>query len=203
MLLGAFRACRPGQQGPRSAKTLPPSPWRISAVAGLAACDGRRCHLAPACRVVGGRTGSRVPWLCGRSPASPLLRTPPPPSRLQPTSRCCRLYGRPCSADFATGRGGLRQWRDASLSPCCHFHPAGVTERLSQSTIRPAAFAPSVAGSASGDAHFRGHSCVRLRYGPVTRRHPKEDAVDGLQKCSFPPPCHPSDKASGFSLGSG
>jgi len=52
-----------------------------------------------------------------------------------------RLYDLPCSADFATGRGGLLQFRDASLSPCCHFHPAGVTDRLSQISFRPAAFA--------------------------------------------------------------
>jgi len=53
----------------------------------------------------------------------------------------CRLYGLPCSADFATGRGGFLQLRDASLSPCCHFHPAGVTDRVCQITIRHAAFA--------------------------------------------------------------
>ena len=30
----------------------------------------------------------------------------------------------------------------------------------------------TVAGSASGDSHFRGHLCVHFRYGPVTRSHP-------------------------------
>ena len=91
--------------------------------------------------------------------------------------------------------------RDASLSPCCHFHPAGVTDRISQMTIRHAAFALTVAGSASEVPHFRGHCCVRLRYGPVTRCHPEDGAVDGLQKFGFPPPCHPSYKASGSYLG--
>jgi hypothetical protein len=102
--------------------------------------DGRLYHLAPASHVVGGVTDSRVPWLPGCYPASPLLRTPPPPSRLRPTSRCARLYGLPCSADFATGHGGFLQLRNASWSPCCHFHPAGVTDRLSQITIRHVAF---------------------------------------------------------------
>jgi hypothetical protein len=60
---------------------------------------------------------------------------------------------------------------------------------------------PLVVGSASGALHFRGHLCVRLRCGPVTRSHPHDDLVDGLQVIGFPPPCHPSYKASGFYLG--
>ena len=131
--------------------------------------DGRLCHLAPASHVVGGVPNSRAPSLHGHYPASSLLRTPPPPSRLPPTSRCRRLYGLPCSADFATGRGGLLQLLDVSLSPCCRSHPAGVTRRVSQTATVHAAFALTVAGSASGASHFRGHLCVHLRYGPVTR----------------------------------
>src|SRR6516165_4652997 len=34
----------------------------------------------------------------------------------------------------------------------------------------PCCLRPPVAGSASGSSHFRGHLCVHLRYGPVTRR---------------------------------
>src|SRR5262249_60344992 len=47
---------------------------------------------------------SRAPSLRGRYPASPLLRAPPPPSRLRPTSR-----GRRDTADLApplSRRGG-------------------------------------------------------------------------------------------------
>src|SRR6476660_8337439 len=47
--------------------------------------------------------------LSGHYSASSLLRTQPPPSRLRPTSRFRRLYGLPCSDDFAPGRGGLLQ----------------------------------------------------------------------------------------------
>ncbi len=47
----------------------------------------------------------------------------------------------PCSADFATGRGGLLQLLSMSLSPCCPYHPAGVTQRLGQSASCHAAFA--------------------------------------------------------------
>ena len=59
----------------------------------------------------------------------------------------------------------------ASLSPCCRSHPAGERPRVSQPTLPLAAFTLVVAGSASGATHFRGHLCVRLRCGPVTRRH--------------------------------
>ena len=62
---------------------------------------------------------------------------------------------------------------------------------------------PSPYGSGLGlrCSTFRGHLCVRLRCGPVTRSHPYDDSVDGLQVIGFPPPCHPSYKASGFCLG--
>ncbi len=69
-----------------------------------------------------------APSLHGRYPASTLLRTHPSPSRLRSTSRLSRLYDRPCSGDFAPGRGGLLQLLGMSLPPCCRFHPAEVKE---------------------------------------------------------------------------
>ena len=69
---------------------------------------------------------SRAPSLRGHYPASSLPRARPPPSRRQPISRVHRLYGLPCSADFAAGRGGLLQWLlHVSCSPCRRSHPAG------------------------------------------------------------------------------
>ena len=67
------------------------------------------------------------------------LRTQPPPSR--PTSRCRRLYGLPCSGDFAPGRGGLLQLLSMSLSPCRRFHPAEVNSRIGQCSAAHAVFA--------------------------------------------------------------
>src|SRR5215813_2499096 len=49
--------------------------------------DGCLCHRTPASHVVEGVTHSRVPSFHGHYPASPLLRTPPPPSHLQSISR--------------------------------------------------------------------------------------------------------------------
>ncbi len=84
---------------------------------------------------------SRVPSLHGRYPASLLLRTQPPPSRLQTLSRCYRLYALPCSADFSVGRGRLLQLLNASLSPCYPYHPAGAKRRIGQDSSIRAAFA--------------------------------------------------------------
>src|SRR5260370_36298012 len=93
--------------------------------------------------LVAASPNSRAPSLHGRYPASSLLRTRPPLSRLQPISRERRLYGLPHSATFATGRGGLLQLLDMSWSPCCRSHPAGEIRRASQLATNPAAFAPN------------------------------------------------------------
>ena len=120
--------------------------------------DGRLYHLVLAFPYVGVGANGRAPSLRGRCSASPLLRTHPPPSRLRPTSRVRRLYGLPCSGDFAPGRGGLLQLLGMSLSPCCRFHPAKVSSRVGQISAVHVGLRPSVAGSALGDTHFRGHN---------------------------------------------
>ena len=166
--------------------------------------DGRLYHLAPASRVVGGITGSRVPWLHGSYPASPLLRTPPPPSA--------------SSADFPAVAGyttylapPISRRDEEGFSSCvtrpCHravtIHPAGVTDSSQpdySAVMLPSPYRCNGLGL-RGSVTFGATSCVRFRYGPVTRRHPEDDVVDGLQRFSFLPPCHPSYKVSGFYLG--
>lgn len=64
-----------------------------------------------------------------------------------------------------------------SLPPCCRYHPAGVNQPYRSGFGCPCCLRPTVAGSASGNSHFRGHLCVHLRYGPVTRSHPKRIAL--------------------------
>src|SRR5208283_3375110 len=118
---------------------------------------GRLCHLVLAFLMVGDATSSRAPLLHGHYSASPLLRTRPPPSRLRSTSRLHRLYDLPCSGDFAPGRGGLLQLLGMSLPPCCRFHPAEVKEPLRSDFGSPCCLRPTVAGSAFGATHFRGH----------------------------------------------
>src|SRR5438874_1977309 len=50
----------------------------------------------------------------------------------------------PCSADFATGRGGLLQLLSASLPSCCRYHPARVVRRVGQPATFHAAFTPQL-----------------------------------------------------------
>jgi len=54
-----------------------------------------------------------------------------------------------------------------SLSPCCRYHPAGVGQPSMPAFHCPCCLRPTVAGSASGVSHFRGHLCVHFRYGLV------------------------------------
>src|SRR5262245_19197978 len=65
-------------------------------------------------------------------------------------------------------------------------HPAGATRPLNRLGTGRAAFALTVAGSASGATHFRGHlafTCVTAR---TTRTYPAGRVVEGLQDRRFP-----------------
>src|SRR5512142_2053350 len=141
-------------------------------------------------------TNSRAPSLRGHYPASTLLRAPPPPSRLRPTSRGRRLYGLPSSAAFASGRGGLLQLLDVPLPPCRRSHPAGASRRVSRAAAIRAAFALRLRARPPGLRTF-GATCA---FTCVTARgladHPEDDRVDGLQDIRFPS-CLPS-KLRGF-----
>ena len=106
----------------------------------------------------------------------------------------------PCSADFATGRGGFLQLLCVSLPSCCRFDPARVNRRFSQ--MRPFML-PSPSGCGLG---LWGHSlsrpyCVHFRYRPMACHHPLDDAVNRFQRFGFPPPCYSSYEASDFYLG--
>src|ERR1019366_6525346 len=126
-------------------------------------------------------TNRRAPLLRRHYSASSLIRTHPPPSRRRSISRLSRLYDLPCSGDFSPGRGGLLQLLGMSLPPCCRFHPAEVKEPHQSHFGSPCCLRPTVAGSAFGATHFRGHIHVHCHYGPVTRRLPTGDVVDRLQ----------------------
>src|SRR5262245_11844059 len=129
---------------------------------------------------------SRAPLLRGRYPASSLLRARPPPSRRQPISRGHRLYGLPCSADFAAGRGGLLHWLlHVSWSPCRRSHPAEGSRRVSQTATLPAAFAwtgharPPELGDFDATPAFTHVTARQLAH------HPCDGFVDGLQGFGF------------------
>ena len=88
-----------------------------------------------------------------------------------------------------------------SLPSCCRFSPRQSGSPLQSGATYPCCLRRTVAGSASGATHFRGHICVHFRYGPMAHCHPKDDLVDRLQRFSFLPPCYPSYEASDFCPG--
>ena len=140
---------------------------------------------------------SRAPSLHGHYPASSLPRAHPPPSRLRPTSRGPRLYGLPCSGDFSPGRGGLLQLLDTSLSPCCRYHPAGVSRRFSQDATTHAVFALRMWARPPG-LPLSGPPLRSLSLRPGdSLTIPKMASSMGFRSFGFPPACHPSYGASG------
>src|ERR1700726_191983 len=162
---------------------------------------GRLCHLVLAFLISGEVTNRRAPLLCRHYSASSLMRPHPPPPRRRSISRLSRLYDLPCSGDFSPGRGGLLQLLGMSLPPCCRFHPAEIEMPRRSDFGIPCCLRPSVAGSALGPTHFRGHLRVYFRYGPVTRNLPTGDLVERLQSLGFPPPCYPNYGAPDFCPG--
>ena len=71
-------------------------------------------------------------------------------------------------------------------------HPAGAARRVNRPATSRAAFALTVAGSASGATHFRGHlafTCVTARQlAPI----PGMRSSRGFRTVGFPPACPPS-----------
>ncbi len=73
--------------------------------------------------------------------------------------------------------------------------------RIGQIFGAPYCLRPTVAGSALGFTHFRGHIRVHCCYGPVARDLPRGDLVDRLQDLGFPPPCYPNYGAPDYCPG--
>src|SRR5204863_1376407 len=65
-------------------------------------------------------------------------------------------------------------------------HPAGATRRVDRFATGRTAFALTVAGSASGATHFRGHLSFTFVTARTTRTYPAGRVVEGLQHLRFP-----------------
>ena len=124
---------------------------------------GRICRFPP-CLPCGRRLykqqGSFAPL--GVTPPHRDHASVPSPSRLRSTSRLSRFYDRPCSGDFAPGRGRLLQLLGMSLPPCCRFHPAEAKEPHRSDFGSPCSLRPPGEDLAFG-ARLRGHFCVHCR----------------------------------------
>src|SRR6516162_6980260 len=84
--------------------------------------------------------------------------------------------------------------RAAAITPS-EWSPAPASLRS------PCCLHPILAGSASEAENFRGHLCVRLRCGPVTRRHPYDDFCRWASGHRFPSSLPSKLRGSGFYLG--
>src|ERR1700751_4855720 len=180
-------SCRRGRIDPRNARTVQPSPPPQ-----VLQTNGRLCHLVLAFPLVGGIANGRAPSLRGHYSASLLLRTRPPPSRLQPPSRCRRLYDLPCSDDFSPGRGRLLQFLGMSLSPCFRFHPAEMNSRVGQVSAVHAAFALQMRARPSDLLTFEATTRSLLLRPGDSLISPREILSMGFRIFGFPPSCHPN-----------
>src|SRR5262252_6098217 len=147
------------------------------------------------------------PWLEALQMAGPLRSADiTPPHRYYGPGRHPLVFGRlPGVAGYtaylapAISRWGEEGFSSCSACPCRRAvasTPPKWSRRIGQISATHAAFTLSVAGSAFGASHFRGHLYVHFHYGPMTRASPTETPVDRLQKFGFPPPCYPSYGAS-------
>ena len=118
----------------------------------------RLCHLALAFPIERDVTNSRAPSLHGRYPTSSLLRARPPPSRLRSTSRFSRLYDLPCSSDFSSGTREASPTTRYVLVTVLSLPPRRGEQPYRSVFGWSFCLRPSVAGSAPGDTHFRGHN---------------------------------------------
>ena len=132
-------------------------------------------------------THSRAPLLHGHYPVSSLLFAPPTPSRRQPTSRCCRLYGLPSFRRFLVGARRASPVARRILATMPSVSPRRRVSPRQPLCGKPCCLHPDLEGSASG-IRFRGHISVDLHYGLVTRHRPFNGVVDGLQRPGFPDP---------------
>src|SRR5262249_59334476 len=152
---------------------------------------------APPCPpCVGGNPNGRAPPLRGHSPASSLLRAHPPPSRLRPTSRGVRLYGRACSAAFARGAR-----RASPVARHVLVTVPSLPPRRSRSPHQPTrddlcGLRLTTEGSASGADTLSGPPVRSLSLRPGdSLTIPRMASSMGFRTFGFPPACHSSDGA--------
>ena len=186
VLLHLFQPC------PQCFRWVQPSPSRISSVSGPAV-HRRLYHLASASLVAKVITDSGAASLHRRYPASLVLPTPPPPSRLSADFPVLPVI-RPTFAPPISRRG------EEGFSSCLARprHRASLPPRQSVTALQPVCatpcrLRPTETDSASGSNVFSRLPVrsLSLRPGnsPTTLYGGR---VNGLQVIGLPPPCHPS-----------
>ena len=116
-------------------------------------------------------------------PGSPVIR----PTLLPPISR--------------RDEEGFSSCATRPVSPCCHFHPAGVTDRLSQITVRHAVFASRLQARPPGTSPFRGHIRDSLALRPDDLLPSRRWPCRWASEIRFPSSLPSELQGSGFYLG--
>ncbi len=108
-----------------------------------------------------------------------------------------RLWDLPCFRRFLDGAA-----RTSPVSQCALCRRAVAIappegDAANAGARVPCCLRPQLAGSASEVSSFRGHLCVRFRYGPSdSLAIPEDGCVGRLRRFSFLPPRCPSYRAS-------
>ncbi len=112
---------------------------------------------------------SRAPSLHGSYPASSLLRTRPPPSRLQPFSRGMPVIRPTLLRRFLDGTRTASPVAQRILVTVLPLPPRRSESTRRSGFVDPCCLRPNEEGSAYRENLCRGHLWVHLRCGPVTR----------------------------------
>ncbi len=115
---------------------------------------------------------SRVPLLHGSYPASSLLRTRPPPSRLRSISRWMPVIRPTLLRRFLDGTRTASPVAWRILVTVLPLPPPRSESTRRSGFVGPCCLRFDGESSASGVKKFRGHLWVHLRCGPVTRSPP-------------------------------
>lgn len=152
-------------------------PLQINLSAQILQINGQLYHSAPASPCCFKIVNSRAPLLPGHYPSSSLIRTHPPPSRLSIHFPLFTVIEPTLLQRFLSGTSRASPVARHVLVTLLSLPPR-QSEWPYQSVFGyPCCLRLTVAGSASGASHFRGHLCVHFRYGPVTRSHPLRIAL--------------------------
>ena len=144
-------------------------------------------HLTPASHVAEVIMCSKAPSLHGRYPASSLLRTSPPPSRLSTHFPVLPVIEPTLLRPFPIGTRTASPVARSALVTVLSLLPRRSV--IPQQSVCDITFClrPQGVGSAFGVIFLRGHLWVHLRYGPVTHSPPQGRLCQPASSALFPP----------------
>ncbi len=145
---------------------------------------------------------SRVPSLHGRYPASPLLRTHPPPSRLRPISRWMPVIRPTLLHRFLSGTRTASPVAQRILVTVPPLPPRRSESTCRSGFVDSCCLRPNTESSASGNIFVSGPPMGSLALRPGDSLTILKMALSvGFRSLGFPPVCDSSYRAPGFCPG--